>query len=59
MSSGNKAIVEYTTIRKKNVFAAAVKNGLKDTFSHEVYFIRTDEGWQLMDKKSEIEFLSF
>lgn len=59
MSSGNKAIVEYTTIRKKNVFAAAIKNGLKDTLSHEVYFIRADDGWQIMDKNSEIEFLSF
>ncbi|MEO7978719.1 hypothetical protein [Flavobacterium sp.] len=59
MSSGNKAIVEYTTIRKKNIFAAAIKNGLKDTLNHEVYFIRADDGWQLMDKKSEIEFLSF
>lgn len=59
MSSGNKAIVEYTTIRRKNVFAVVIKNGLKDTLSHEVYFIRADEDWQLMDKKSEIEFLSF
>jgi hypothetical protein len=59
MNSGNKAIVEYTTIRKKNVFAAAIKNGLKDTLSHEVYFIRADDAWQLMDKRSEIEFLSF
>ncbi|RKR08890.1 hypothetical protein C8C83_0485 [Flavobacterium sp. 90] len=59
MSSGNKAIVEYTTIRKKNVFAAAIKNGLKDTLIHEVYFILADEGWRLLDKKSEIEFLSF
>lgn len=59
MSSGNKAIVEYTTIRRKNVFAAAIKNGLKDTLTHEVYFIRADDGWQLLDKKSEIEFLSF
>ncbi|MGO4770878.1 hypothetical protein ACEN2I_04400 [Flavobacterium sp. W22_SRS_FK3] len=59
MSSGNKAIVEFTTIRKKNVFAAAIKNGLKDTLSHEVYFIRAEDGWKLMDKKSEIEFLSF
>jgi hypothetical protein len=59
MSSGNKAIVEYTTIRRKNVFAAVIKNGLKDTLSHEVYFVRTDEEWQLLDKKSEIEFLSY
>ncbi|CAA9202411.1 hypothetical protein [Flavobacterium collinsii] len=59
MSSGNKAVVEFTTIRRKNVFAAAIKNGLKDTLNHEVYFIRADDGWQLMDKKSEIEFLSF
>lgn len=59
MNSGNKAIVEYTTIRKKNVFAAAIKNGLKDTLSHEVYFIRADDGWLLLDKKSEIEFLSY
>jgi hypothetical protein len=59
MSSGNKAIVEFTTIRKKNVFAAAIKNGLKDTLNHEVYFIRADDGWELMDKKSEIEFLSY
>lgn len=59
MSSGNKAIVEYSTIRKKNVFAAAIKNGLKDTLFHKVYFIRTDDGWQLLDKKSEIEFLSY
>ncbi|WP_291285277.1 hypothetical protein [Flavobacterium sp.] len=59
MSTGNKAIVEYTTIRRKNVFAAAIKNGLKDTLNHEVYFILTDDGWELMDKKSEIEFLSF
>ncbi|GIQ57870.1 hypothetical protein Flavo103_10060 [Flavobacterium collinsii] len=59
MSSGNKAIVEYTTIRKKNAFAVAIKNGLKDTLNHQVYFIRTNVGWQLMDKKSEIEFLSF
>ena len=59
MSSGNKAIVEYTTIRRKNLFAAAIKNGLKDTLSHEVYFILADDGWQLLNKKSEIEFLSF
>jgi hypothetical protein len=59
MSSGNKAIVEYTTIRRKNVFAAAIKNGLKDTLNHEVYFIQTDDGWKLMDKKSEFEFLSY
>ncbi|MFH7017382.1 hypothetical protein [Flavobacterium sp. FlaQc-47] len=59
MSSGNKAIVEYTTIRRKNVFAAAIKNGLKDTLNHEVYFIRTEDGWNLMDKKSEFEFLSY
>lgn len=59
MSSGNKAIVEYTTIRRKNVFAAAIKNGLKDTLNHEVYFIRTDDGWKLLDKKSEFEFLSY
>ncbi|MDX6192069.1 hypothetical protein SGQ83_22205 [Flavobacterium sp. Fl-318] len=59
MSSGNKAIVEYSTIRKKNVFAAAIKNGLKDTLFHKVYFIRTDDGWQLLDKKSEIDFLSY
>lgn len=59
MSSGNKAIVEYTTIRRKNVFAVAIKNGLKDTLSHEVYFIRNDDDWKLMDKKSEIEFLSY
>jgi hypothetical protein len=59
MSSGNKAIVEYTTIRRKNVFAAAIKNGLKDTLTHEVYFIRSDDGWKLMDKKSELEFLSY
>ncbi|MFH6936367.1 hypothetical protein [Flavobacterium sp. FlaQc-30] len=59
MSSDNKAIVEYTTIRRKNVFAAAMKNGLKDTLHHEVYFIRNHDGWQLMDKKSEIEFLSY
>ncbi|RUT68505.1 hypothetical protein D0817_20465 [Flavobacterium cupreum] len=59
MSSGNKAIVEYITIRKKNIFAAAIKNGLKDTLTHEVYFIRNEDGWKLLDKKSEIEFLSF
>jgi len=59
MSSGDKAIVEFTTIRKKNVFAAAIKNGLKDTLSHEVYFIRADDGWELMEKKSWIEFLSY
>jgi hypothetical protein len=59
MSSGNKAIVEYTTIRRKNVFAVAIKNGLKDTLNHEVYFIRNDNGWKLMDKKSELEFLSY
>jgi hypothetical protein len=59
MSSGNKAIVEYTTIRRKNVFAAAIKNGLKDTLTHEMYFIRTDDGWQLVPKKLEIEFLSY
>ncbi|MCV9926303.1 hypothetical protein OIU83_01460 [Flavobacterium sp. LS1R49] len=59
MSSGNKAIVEYTTIRRKNDFAAAMKNGLRDTVNHEAYFLRTDDGWQLMDKKSEIEFLSY
>ncbi|KQO24946.1 hypothetical protein ASF10_07175 [Flavobacterium sp. Leaf82] len=59
MSSGNKAIVEYTTIRRKNVFAASIKNGLKDLLSHEVYFILADDGWQIMDKKSEIEFLSY
>jgi hypothetical protein len=59
MSSGRKAIVEYTTIRRKNIFAVAIKNGLKDTLNHEVYFIRADDGWQLLDKKSEIEFLSF
>ncbi|CAD0004813.1 MULTISPECIES: hypothetical protein [Flavobacterium] len=59
MSSGNKAIVEYTTIRRKNIFAAAMKNGLKDTLNHEVYFIQSDGGWQLLDKKSEIDFLSF
>ena len=59
MSSGNKAVVEYITIRRKNVFAAAIRNGLKDTLNHEVYFIRIDDGWQLLDKKSEIEFLSY
>lgn len=59
MSSDNKAIVEYTTIRRKNAFAAAIKNGLKDTLNHEVYFIQADDGWQLMDKKSEIEFLTY
>lgn len=59
MSSGNKAIVKYTTIRKKNVFAAAIKNGLKDTLNHEGYFIQKDDGWELLDKKSEIEFLSY
>ena len=59
MSSGNKAIVEYTTIRKKNVFAVAIKNGLKDTLNHEVFFIRNDDVWKLMDKKSELEFLSY
>ncbi|MCV9932883.1 hypothetical protein OIU80_11365 [Flavobacterium sp. LS1R47] len=59
MSSDNKAIVGYTTIRKKNVFVAAIKNSLKDTLSHEVYFIRADDGWKLLDKKSEIEFLSY
>jgi len=59
MSSGSKAIVEYSTIRKKNIFAVAIKNGLKDTLFHKVYFIRTDDGWQLLDKKSEIEFLSY
>ncbi|MEL1254065.1 hypothetical protein AAEO57_09785 [Flavobacterium sp. DGU38] len=59
MSSGDKAIVQYITIRRKNVFAAVIKNGLKDTLNHEVYFIRADDGWQLMDKKSEIEFLSY
>lgn len=59
MSSGNKAIAAYTTILRKNVFAAAIKNGLKDTLNHEVYFIRADDGWKLMDKKSEIEFLSY
>ena len=59
ISSGNKAIAEYTTIRKKNVFAAAIKNGLKDTLTHEIYFIRTDDGWLLIPKKSEIEFLSY
>ena len=59
MSFDNKAIVTYNTVRRKNVFAAAVKNGLRDTLNYEVYFIRTDDGWQLMDKKSENEFLSF
>ncbi|WP_409415801.1 hypothetical protein [Flavobacterium sp. PS2] len=59
MSSGNKAIVNYNTIRRKNDFATAMKNVLRDTVNHEVYFIRTDNGWQLMDNKSEIEFLSF
>ena len=59
MSSDNKAIVTYNTVRRKNIFAVAVKNGLRDTLNHEVYFIRTDDGWQLMDKKSEIEFSSF
>jgi len=59
MSSGNKAIVEYTTIRRKNIFVAAIKNGLKDTLTHQVYFIQSDDGWQLLDKKEEIEFLSF
>ncbi|MFV8354905.1 hypothetical protein ACNQGB_01815 [Flavobacterium sp. XS1P32] len=59
MSSDNKAIVTYNTVLRKNVFAVAVKNGLQDTLNHEVYFIRTNDGWQLMDKKSEIEFLSF
>lgn len=59
MSSGNKAIITYNTVCKKNVFATAMKNGLRDTLNHEVYFILTDDGWLLMDKKSEIEFLSF
>lgn len=59
MSSGNKAIVVYTTIRRKNVFAVAIKNGLKDTLNHEVYFIRNDDGWKFLDKKSELEFLSY
>ncbi|WP_348823358.1 hypothetical protein [Flavobacterium aestuarii] len=59
MSSGTKAIVTYSTIRRKNVFAKAVKNGVKDTLKHEIYFIQTDDGWRIMDKKSEIEFLAF
>lgn len=59
MSSDNKAIVTYNTVRRKNVFAVAVKNGLRDTLNYEVYFIRNDDGWKIMDKKSEIEFLSF
>ena len=59
MSSGNKAVVAYNTILKKIFFAAAVKNGLRDTLNYEVYFIRNDDVWQIMDKKSEIEFLSF
>lgn len=58
MISGNEVVVTYSIVRRKNVFAA-LKNGLRNTFTHEVYFIRTDDGWQLMDKKSEIEFLSF
>jgi hypothetical protein len=59
MNSGNRAIVKYTTIRKKNIFATAIKNGLKDTLTHEIYFIRTDDGWLLMHKTPEIEFLFY
>jgi hypothetical protein len=59
MNYGNRAIVKYTTIRKKNIFATAIKNGLKDTLTQEIYFIRTDDGWLLMHKTPEIEFLSY
>lgn len=58
MSSENKAIVTYSVIRKKSIFAAAMKNPMSDTVTRKVFFIRTSDGWQLT-KKSEIEFLAF
>lgn len=58
MSSKNKAIVSYTVIRKKTVFADAMKNPMSDTLQRKAYFIRTDDGWQTT-KNSELDFLAF
>lgn len=58
MSSENKAIVTYSRIRRKSIFAAAMKNPISDTVTQKVYFIRTKDGWQIT-KNSEIEFLAF
>lgn len=58
MTSGNKAIVTYSRIRKKSIFSAAMKKPLSDTLTSKVYFVRTSEGWQLT-KNPEIEFLAF
>jgi hypothetical protein len=56
MNSGNKAIVAYNTVRRKNIFTTAVKIGFRNTLNHEIYFIRTDDRWQLMDKSRKLNF---
>lgn len=55
-SSGKKAIVEYSTIRKNTVFASLLKNGLVTTKQHKVYFSLTESGWQIVNK-SDVEFM--
>jgi hypothetical protein len=55
-SSGKKAIVEYSTMRKNTAFASLLKNGLLATKQHKVYFLLTENGWQIVNK-SDFEFI--
>lgn len=58
MSSGKKAIVTYSTVRKNTVFASVLKKSLPQTAEYTVYFVLTEDGWQLINK-SDIEFIAF
>lgn len=57
-SSGKKAIVKYTTMRKNTVFASLLKNDLSTTKQNEAYFLLTENGWKIV-KKSDFEFIEF
>jgi hypothetical protein len=58
MSSGKKAIVIYSTVRKNTIFASVLKKSLPKTAEYTVYFVLTEDGWKLVNK-SDIEFIAF
>lgn len=56
LSSGEKAIVNYSTIRDYNIFGIALRNDTITIRQHKAYFLLTKSGWQILDKKHALLF---
>jgi hypothetical protein len=57
-STGENAIVTYTTIRNNTIFNSLFNKDLTTVKEHKAYFIRTKEGWQIT-RKSHFELINF